>query len=132
MNQNLKFHEGRRFGAEAIGTAGKRWMMIGAIVLSSVVPMFAQNAELQEKLAAVKQSVGENKQRLQQYQWTETTQLTLKGDAKPPSQSMCQYGPGGQVQKTPTSAPPPPPSGGRMKQKVIANKKKRCRTIWET
>jgi hypothetical protein len=100
---------------------GKRWLILGVVALAVAVPSLAQNADLQEKLAAVKQSVGENKQRLQQYQWTETTQLTLKGDAKPPSQSMCQYGPDGQVQKTPMS--PPPPSGGRMKQKVIANKK---------
>ncbi len=78
--------------------------------------------ELQQKLAAVKQSVAENQQKLHQYQWTETTQLTLKGDAKPPSQSLCQYGPDGTVQKTPLTAPPPPPSGGRMKQRVIEKK----------
>ena len=82
-----------------------------------------QSPELQQKLAAVKQVVGENKQSLQQYQWMETTQLTLKGDAKPPSENMCQYGPGGEVQKTPVGPPPEPPSGGRMKQKVIAKKK---------
>ena len=123
MNRRLTFRHGKQFGAETIGTVGKRWMMIGAVVLASAVPLIAQNAELQQKLAAVKQSVADNKQRLQQYQWTETTQLTLKGDAKPPSQNLCQYGPGGQVQKTPIGPPPPPPSGGRMKQKVIANKK---------
>ena len=102
---------------------GNRWMIICALALASTVALIAQNADLQQKLADVKQSVAANKQRLQQYQWTETTQLTLKGDAKPPSQNMCQYGPDGQVQKTPISPPPPPPSGGRMKQKIIANKK---------
>jgi hypothetical protein len=78
--------------------------------------------ELQQKLAAVKQSIAQNQQMLHQYQWTETTQLTLNGDAKPPSQSLCQYGPDGTVQKTPLTPPPPPPSGGRIKQRVIANK----------
>jgi hypothetical protein len=43
-----------------------------------------QSSELQEKLAAVKQVAAENKQKLHQYQWIETTQLTLKGDQKPP------------------------------------------------
>ena len=71
----------------------------------------------------MKQSVAENQQKLHHYQWKETTQLTLKGDPKPPSASACQYGPDGKVQKTALTAPPPPPSGGRMKQKVIANKK---------
>ena len=64
--------------------------------------------ELQQKLAAVKQSVAENQQKLHQYQWTETTQLTLNSDAKPPSQSMCLYGPNGTVQKTPMGPPPAP------------------------
>src|SRR4029077_20959994 len=79
--------------------------------------------ELQQKLAAVKQSGRENQQQLHHYQWKETTPLTLKGDRNSTSESACQYGPDGKVQKTPLTAPPPPPSGGRMKQKVIANKK---------
>jgi len=99
-----------------------------AATLSVVLPAVAQagggsGGELQQKLAAVKQSVAENQQKLHQYQWTEATQLTLKGDAKPPKTSTCQYGPDGKVQKTPTSAPPPPPSGGRMKQRIIEKKK---------
>jgi hypothetical protein len=123
MNTRITLQLGKELRGETIGSIPKRWIMVGALALVSAVPLIAQNAELQQKLAAVKQSVAENKQRLQKYQWTETTQLTLKGDAKPPSLSLCQYGPGGQVQKTPLSAPPPPPSGGRMKQRVIANKK---------
>jgi hypothetical protein len=79
--------------------------------------------ELQQKVAAVKQSVAENQQKLHQYQWTETTQMTLKGDAKPPSQSLCQYGPNGQVQKTPIGTVAPAPSGGRIKQRVVERKK---------
>ena len=97
--------------------------LILAASLIGVAPAIGQaGAELQQKLAAVKQSVAENQQRLHQYQWTETTQLTLKGDAKPPSQSLCQYGPDGTVQKTPLTAPPPPPSGGRMKQRIVEKK----------
>ena len=106
----------------------QRTLILAAVMLAAIVPAIAQagggaGAELQEEVAAVKQSVGENQQKLHQYQWKETTQLALKGDPKPPSVSACQYGPDGKVQKTPLTAPPPPPSGGRMKQKVIANKK---------
>jgi hypothetical protein len=107
--------------------SNKRMSLIAAAMLMVVTSAIAQSGAgagaLQEKLAAVKQSVAENQQKLHHYQWTETTQLTLKGDPKPPSQSACQYGPDGKVQKTAVTAPPPPPSGGRMKQKVIANKK---------
>jgi len=102
---------------------GKRWMMIGGVALVAVAPLAAQSPELQQKLAVVKQTVAANKQRLQQYQWIETTQLTLDGDPKPQTQNLCQYGPGGQVQKTPIGPPPPPPSGGRLKQRIIEKKK---------
>jgi hypothetical protein len=100
-----------------------RVIVIGAIALVATVAAIAQNSELQQKLAAVKQAAAENKQQLRQYQWKETTQLTLKGDPKPASEKLCQYGPDGQIQKTPIGPPPQEPSGGRMKQRIIEKKK---------
>jgi hypothetical protein len=107
------------------------WAAIGAVFLVATVHAPAQNGELQQKFAAVKQTAAENKQKLRQYQWTETVQLTLKGDPKSATQNICRYGPDGQVQKTQISAPPPPPSGGRMKQRVIANKKEEMKDYME-
>jgi hypothetical protein len=104
-------------------TISKRMIAISALVLVASVAAIAQNGELQQKLAAVKQAAAENKQQLRQYEWTETTQVTLKGDPKPPSQKLCQYGPDGQVQKTPIGPPPEQPSGGRVKQRIIEKKK---------
>src|SRR5579863_9003547 len=106
------------------GFGHRRTILLAVAILTAVVPAIAQaGGDLQEKLAAVKQSIGENQQKLHGYQWTETTQLALKGDPKPPSQASCINGPDGKEQKTQLTAPPPPPSGGRMKQKIIANKK---------
>jgi hypothetical protein len=102
---------------------GKNLAFVAALLLIAAASTFAQSAELQQKLAEVKQSAAENKQRLRQYRWTETIQLTLKGEAKSPTQNLCQYGPDGQVQKTPIGPPPEQPSGGRVKQRVIAKKK---------
>jgi hypothetical protein len=81
--------------------------------------------DLQAKVAALKQSVAANQQKLHQYRWLETTQLNLNGNDKPGTQSMCQYGPDGKVQKTPMSPQQAQqaPSGGRLKQRVIAKKK---------
>jgi hypothetical protein len=98
------------------------WMTISAVALVASLQAVAQNPAVQEKLAEVKQAVAANKQQLSQYQWTESTQITLNGDPKPPSESLCRYGPDGQVQKTPLGPPPPPPSGGRLKQRVIEKK----------
>ena len=99
---------------------GKRWMTIGAILLATAVHAMAQADGAQQ---AVQQAVAENKQKLLQYQWIETTQVTLNGDPKPPTQNLCRYGPDGQVQKMPLGPPPAPPSGGRVKQRVIERKK---------
>jgi hypothetical protein len=96
----------------------RRLTTIGAVLLVAAVHAMAQSAVQQ----AVQQAAAENKQKLLQYQWIETSQLTLNGDAKPPTQNLCRYGPDGQVQKTPLGAPPPAPSGGRLKQRVIEKK----------
>jgi hypothetical protein len=123
MNTRLDVRYGKQLVADALTATGNRWMTISAVVLVATVQAMAQNGGVQEKLGAVKQAAAENKQRLLQYQWTETTQLTLKGDPKPPSETLCRYGPDGQVQKTPIGPPPAAPSGGRVKQRIIAKKK---------
>jgi hypothetical protein len=107
----------------SITRIGRSLTKFTAFALAIALPALAQSPEIEQKLAAVKQAAAENKQKIRQYQWTETTELTLKGDPKPPTKNLCQYGPDGKVQKTMIGAPPPPPSGGRMKQKVIAKKK---------
>lgn len=117
----LRFQKNLTTGS--VGTICIRLMIFVVLTLLYTVPARPQNAELQQKLAAAKQAAAENKQRLLQYQWTETTQLTLKGEQKPPTQNSCRYGPDGQVQKTPIGPPPQQPSGGRMKQRIIEKKK---------
>ena len=100
---------------------------IGLILILAPVLVIAQATEktggdLQQKVAAAKQAAAQNQQKLHQYQWTETTQLTLKGEAKPPTLSACRYGPDGKVQKTALGPPPEAPSGGKLG---------RCRITWE-
>jgi hypothetical protein len=116
------------FAVKSLHDINEHKLLIAAAVLAAFLPAVAQmgetgGGELQQKLAAVKQSAAENQQKLHKYQWTETTQLTLKGEPKPPTESMCRYGPDGTVQKTQISEPPPPPSGGRLKQHVVEKKK---------
>src|SRR5215470_85539 len=66
----------------------------------------AANAQAkQEKVAAVKQSLAQNQAALKSYSWTETTQISLKGEVKKEEQKQCQYGADGKVQKTPIENP---------------------------
>jgi hypothetical protein len=107
-------------------------MIAAAIVAASLFPATAgaggqASGDLQEKLAAVKQSAAENQKKLHQYQWVETVQLKLNGDTKPGSQSKCQYGPDGRVQKTPIGQPPQTPRGSSLKQRIIAKKRGQIR-----
>jgi hypothetical protein len=90
-------------------SAGTLWCQMGG---------GGQGGMLQEKIAALKASTAENQQKLHQYTWTETQQLTLKGDPKPPKEFTCTYGPDGKVQKVPIGAPTAAStnSGGRFKQ----------------
>jgi hypothetical protein len=123
MSYRLAISCGKQSVSTFVFSASARLVIIASVALLAGIAAIAQNGEVQQKLAAAKQSAAENKQRLSQYQWTETTQITLKGDPKPATQKLCQYGPDGQVQKTPIGAPPAAPSGGRLKQRVVEKKK---------
>ncbi len=101
-----------------------RMMVLLLSAAMVTLPAAAQKSgELANRLSALKQSIAQNQQRLHHYQWTETTQLTLKGEPKPPKQYLCQYGPDGRVQKTEIAQPGMQPSqGGRMKQRIVKKK----------
>jgi hypothetical protein len=59
------------------------------------------NQGMQEKVAALKQSIAQDQAALKQYTWTEATEISVKGEVKKREQKQCQYGPDGKVQKTP-------------------------------
>jgi hypothetical protein len=86
----------------------------------------------QEKISALKQSLAKNQAALKQYAWTETTQISLKGEVKKQEQKECQYGPDGKVQKTPIQGGSQPQQqqqaggggrrGGRLKKEIVEKK----------
>jgi hypothetical protein len=81
-----------------------------------------QKQAIQEKVAAFKQSLAENQKTLRQYTWTESTQLSLKGEVKSTKVERCSYGPDGKVQKTLLSAPPEKKEMRGLKKKVVEKK----------
>jgi hypothetical protein len=82
----------------------------------------AQPQDLQQKLAAAKQSAALNQKALRSYSWLEKTEISLKGEVKSTKVDMCKYGPDGKVQKTPVVAPPPPEKKRGLRGKVVAKK----------
>ena len=82
----------------------------------------ASNPEMQQKLAALKQSMAANKQKLRQYQWVETQQIALKGEQKPQRVFQCSYGPNGQVQKIPMGEQQAPPEKKGLRGRIVEKK----------
>jgi hypothetical protein len=80
---------------------------------------------LQQRIAAIKQSVAQNQQALRSYAWTETTEVSMKGEVKKREQQECRYGPDGKVVKTAVGgAAPAAAKGGRrgLKRRIIEKK----------
>jgi hypothetical protein len=90
--------------------------------LALLVTPSAGAQDLQQKLAAAKESAARNQQALRAYSWLEKTELSLKGEVKNEKVDMCRYGPDGKVQKTPVVEPPPPQKKRGLKGKIIAKK----------
>jgi hypothetical protein len=84
---------------------------------------------LDERVAALKQSLQDSQARIRKYEWIETTIVSLKGEEKTRRQQRCYYGADGALQKVPMGEAAPPPAqpsgrrGGRLKAKVVENKK---------
>ena len=81
-------------------------------------------------VAGLKQNLAESQKRLRQYQWIETTAISLKGEEKSRKQQRVYYGADGKLTKVPVGSAPaqakaPAPSGGRggrAKERIVENK----------
>jgi len=99
--------------------------LIGMTVVTLALAAFSQPAnaqDLQQKLAAVKQTAAANAEALRAYTWLEKTEILLKGELKATNVDSCRYGPDGKVQKTPVVQPPPPEKKRGLRGKIVANK----------
>ncbi len=85
----------------------------------------AQNPEVQQRLAEVKQSVAKNKQALASYSWNEQVTISLKGEQKKQQHFQVRLGPDGKPQKTSLDPPPDDSAqqGRRVKRHVVEKKK---------
>jgi hypothetical protein len=118
---------------------------LGSAIASSLVaiPLFIVSAAAQapapaaqDRAAALKQSLAENQKAPRQYTWVETTQISLKREAKKTEQKQVVYGADGKPKKTPLpgaagekAAPASDKGGGggrrgggRLKEAIVENK----------
>ena len=83
-----------------------RKLVAGAVLLPvlALVIAWGQDADrkaVQAKLAAIRQSIAQNQASLRTYAWTETKEVSIKGEVKKREQADCHYGPDGKLQKSP-------------------------------
>jgi hypothetical protein len=102
----------------------RRTFSLSALVAAAT---FAQEATpvraaLEQRFGELKRSMAENQARLKQYAWTETTEISLKGEVKKREQNACQYGPDGRVQKTPIGDAPPPKERRGIRGRIVEKK----------
>lgn len=97
-----------------------RTMLIFILALFAAAQ--SRDPAVQQKLAAIKQSIQENQAKLRGYQWTETTEVSIKGELKNRKQAECHYGPDGKVVRTPIGEPSAPAKRRGLKGKIAAGK----------
>jgi len=86
-------------------------------------PSRAQNPEMQQKIAEVKEAAARNKQLLAQYTWVEQVTISLKGEEKKQEHFQVRLGPDGKQQKQSLDpAAAPPEHEGRLKRHIVEKK----------
>jgi hypothetical protein len=99
------------------------------LILALVTPFAAAQqpapAPPTDRVAALKASLQSSAVALRQYEWIETTVVSLKGEEKSNKESKCYYGADGKVQKVPIESAPE--GGGKsprgLRGKIVENKK---------
>jgi hypothetical protein len=76
-----------------------------------------------DHVTAVKESFQKSMTALRQYQWIETTIVSLKGEEKSRTQNTCSYGPDGKVLKTPLAPKAEEEKKKGLRGKAVEKKK---------
>ena len=94
-----------------------------------------------DQVAALKQSMQQGLAKLRQYEWVETTVISMKGEEKSRKQNRCYYGADGKVQKVALDQAAPAEQkqggragrrgGGKMKEQIVENKKDEMKDYME-
>jgi hypothetical protein len=89
----------------------------GAVALAQ-----APAPTIPERVAALKESLAKSAATLKQYEWIETTAISLNGELKSSKQNRCYYGADGKKQEVPITATPEKEMRG-IRGKIAADKK---------
>jgi hypothetical protein len=101
----------------------KTWL--GILLTALSLPVFAQQPTVGERIAALKATMMASQVILRQYQWVETTTVTVNGEQKSQKQEQCYYGADGTLQKVILfQSPPEALPGGFFRRRIAERKQK--------
>jgi hypothetical protein len=94
-----------------------------AVLMLFISAGISRGQDAKEKLTEVKASLAGSQVLLKQYEWIETTVVSVKDEEKSRTISRCYYGEDGKVQKVPVAIPPPEAKKPGIRGKIIEKKK---------
>jgi hypothetical protein len=125
----------KQISAAAIGVAT---LGFGAALQAQQAPAQTGAAGAKDQVAALKQTMQQGMAKIRQYEWVETTIISMKGEEKARKQNRCYYGADGKVQKISLDQPAAEEKAsggggrkGRVKAKVVENKKDEMKEYME-
>ncbi len=123
----MSCREFRRRAAVPIAAVAALVVQAASVVAfaQQATPAPAAPAGQKDHVAAIKQSLQASNAALRQYEWIETTAVSMKGEEKSRTQARCYYGADGKMQKVPIGGQPAgdekKPRG--LRGKIVENKK---------
>lgn len=100
-----------------------RISILTLVLVALVLPGLAQQPTTAERAALLKATMAASQAVLKQYEWIETTVVSLKGEEKSRKQERCYYGADGGVQKVEVSSTPEPAKKRGLRGKIAESKK---------
>jgi hypothetical protein len=92
------------------------------LVGSRISDAQAPQPSVQDRVVALKTTFATSQAVLRQYEWIETTVVSLNGEEKSRKQQRCYYGADGTLQKVLIDASAPPATKPGLRGRIIANK----------
>jgi hypothetical protein len=100
-----------------------RLLAVGALALLGTLALVAAQAPTaQDHVAALKKNLGESAALLKQYEWIETTVISLKGEEKARTEFRCYNGADGKLQRVPIGDTPSTDKKRGLRGKIGAKK----------
>jgi len=93
------------------------------LLAALALPGLAQQPTAAERAALLKATLAASQAVLRQYEWIETTVVSLKGEEKSRKQERCYHGADGGVMKVEVTSTPPPEKKRGLRGKITESKK---------